>query len=171
MIESMANRIATRIKETNPEQTVSVAVMKYSLIILFTTIGGFVLTMAIGIVTGKALPTFLALISFAVLRFFSGGFHFKSALMCILGSTAVIAPLPHIPVNELAFYILMGGSLLLLLLFAPSNIKGNSKIPEKYYPLLKIVSMLVVSSNFIFHSEVMALAFFIQAITVALSRR
>lgn len=171
MIEAFAEKLAIRIKETNPEQSASVAVMKYSLILLMTTAGGFLLTMTIGILLGEPRQTLLALISFAVLRFFSGGYHFKSTLMCILASTAVLAPLPYIQLNDATFYCLMAISLLLLLIFAPTNIRGHSKIPEKYYPALKITSAVLVATNFYIHSDVMALAFFIQAVTVSISRR
>jgi accessory gene regulator B len=51
-----------------------------------------------------------------------------------------------------------------LLITAPEGLKGYSKIPEKYYIILKYLSVLVVLSNLYFEFSTVAVAFLVQAI-------
>jgi accessory gene regulator B len=51
----------------------------------------------------------------------------------------------------------------ILLFTAPKGIKDVSRINAKYYPLLKLLSVLFVLTNLYFQSSILALAFFTQA--------
>jgi accessory gene regulator B len=96
MIDGYANRVAQIIKNTNKEEeTASVEVMQYGLIILFNGIAVFFLAFLIGIMTGMFLETFITCIVFAIVRQVSGGFHFESGMLCILTSTLLLSTLPQ----------------------------------------------------------------------------
>ncbi len=171
MIESWAEKIAVSIKKSNEAETASVDVMKFALIgILDLGIAG-ALTLLIGFATGALYGTLLSLASFFVLRLFSGGYHFKTAEACILFSTAALAAVPHIPVNSLWTVILTSVSCILVLLYAPSNIKGATRIPEKYHFYLKPISLVLVASNFLIVSGTLSLAFTLQSLSLIRTKK
>lgn len=171
VIDSLAGKIAVSIKNTNPEKTNSVEVMKFSLIILlngFITLGSAIL---IGSLAGNASVTFLAFVAFVVLRICSGGFHFQSSITCTIVSTILLISIPFIPLNYLWLQVLTWISLFLVLVYAPARIQEHSNIAKKYYPILKCIALLIVGSNLIFRSEVIAIAFFVQSLTLIHSKR
>jgi accessory gene regulator B len=57
-------------------------------------------------------------------------------------------------------------SLLLAFLYAPSRIENQSKIDPKHYPKLKVVSIIIIATNFLFMSSVLAAVFFVQCLTL-----
>lgn len=166
MIEFLSEKLALSIKRANEHETVSVAVMKYALISIINTMLTLVLALAIGLVFGKFWETGLAFLAFGFLRFFSGGYHLKNSLACIFISTLVVAGIPHIPLSNEACLIATAASCLLILIFAPANLQGHTKIPNKYFPYMKLTSLLIAGSNFLFVSPILAAAFCLQSITL-----
>jgi accessory gene regulator B len=123
-------------------------------------------TLIVGWLSGKLLETTLILFMFALLRFFSGGFHIRSTVGCNIVSTAICSGIPHIPVmNEQYTIILTVISLILIYFFAP-NVDINTVVDKKYYKLLKYISLVIVSSNFLFLSYTLCIAFLIQSLTL-----
>lgn len=171
MIESLALRIAKAIKKIEPNQTASVDVLKFSLEFLLNTVITFVIISIVGMITGEIAQTYLGLTAFVVLRFFSGGLHFEKALHCSLLTTVLITVAPHINISDLAIYVIMTVSFILIIVFAPSNIEGHAKIPKKYFPILKIISLLLILSNLFFLSSTIAIVHLIQATTTISLRR
>lgn len=166
MIEQVALRIAHSIKNSNPQYTASVDVLKYGLIIILNFCSTLLLCTIVGLLSGKLIEVFIGLLAFIILRSVSGGFHFRTALMCTIVSTLIFTILPFLTLSNLLFYIFMSVSCVLQLLFSPSRIKGKSNIPEKYYPALKVASLLIVSANFIINSDLVALIFLVQSLTL-----
>jgi accessory gene regulator B len=164
MLDSLANRIAISIKNANPEKTNSVEVLTFALILLINGLTSFAIALFIGALTGKFLLTALAIVSFVLLRFCSGGFHFQSSVTCTWVSSALFIIIPHIPINHTWVQILTVLSLLLILVYAPARIEQHSNIPRKYYPLLKCIALVLVGMNVIIQSPILTLAFFGQAV-------
>lgn len=171
MIENMAERIALTIKRANEQQTVSVDIMKFSLIILLNTTLIIILIFVGGLVMGTLPETFLAFLAFAGLRIVSGGFHFKSAVHCTVASALLFVAIPHISISENINMVLMGVSSILVLLFSPSNIEGHSRINKKHYPILRLLSLLIIASNLLWMNPVVTKAFFVQALLLIRWRR
>lgn len=165
MIETLALRIAESIKRAEPDKTASVAVMQYALIGILNNLVTLLFLVIIGILTGALAETIFGLTMFALLRFFSGGLHLRSAMHCSIFSTLALSVAPHIPMTR--EWVIGAGivTIVILAIFAPSNIQGHARIPEKYFPLLKIVSILIASTNFLMMSSAIAIVFLIQAIT------
>lgn len=164
MIEKMAERIALTMKRINPDETASVEVMKFSLSLLINLMAITTLSLAIGALTGKFSETLLVLVSIAILRQVSGGIHLKTSEACVIFSTLAVVAIPHLPINEKWCIILTIVSAVLVLIFAPSRIEEQTRIPRKYWPLLKIIAFLIVSSNFLLQSGILACAFFLQSV-------
>jgi accessory gene regulator B len=164
MIESYAEKAAMSLKEINPEKTASVEVMKYGIIMAFNGLSVAFLALLGGWIGGHFEETLLTLAAFGLLRFASGGFHFESAGLCIVFSTLLMISIPYIPVKENWILILTAVSFILTAIFAPSGIEGQTRIDEKYFPLLKVLSILIVGSNFFLLSTTLSKIFFIQSL-------
>lgn len=164
MIEQLADRIAVRIKETNPEETASVEVMRYALIGLLHNGITISAALIVGLFFGTFQETFLAVVSLMTLRLVSGGYHFSSMLACSLFSFSVFVAIPFITLGEDALLILNTISLLLCSIFAPSNIKEHIRVQEKYFIVFKILSIILVALNFLLLDPIITLGMFAQSL-------
>lgn len=63
----------------------------YAVYSLFLGLLPVIISIALGVILGILYESFLLLLPFMLLRKFSGGFHFDSARLCIICSTALIA--------------------------------------------------------------------------------
>ncbi|MFB9753712.1 accessory gene regulator ArgB-like protein [Paenibacillus hodogayensis] len=164
IVEAWSEKIALHIKKANEEETVSIEVMKFALIILINFMIPVCISLLIGLITGKLMATSISILAFVLLRMASGGFHFQSPIVCMISTTIVTAAPPHIALSHIFIYIFTAISLLLVLIKAPSNLKGYNRMPERFYPYLKLVSAILVCINFIFVSSSVAVVFLIQGI-------
>ncbi|MCR8981597.1 accessory gene regulator ArgB-like protein [Brevibacillus laterosporus] len=171
MIDIIAKKIAIAIKRANPNETASIEVLQYALVILIGSFVTIFISLSIGVATDKFKETALVLFSFALLRFFSGGYHFSTSMQCSMTTIIFSILLPHIPISNTVSMILLYVSIIVTAVYAPSGIERQSRIPKKYYPALKIISILIVSSNLIIGSPLITKAFFLQALTLILGRR
>jgi|SRR5690625_219054 len=164
MIEKVSEMLAFRLKSINPEETASVEVMKFSLSVLINFAAIVFLSLFISAFLGTFTSTLTALVALATLRAVSGGFHLPVSEYCVAASTALFLLIPYIPVNSKWCILLNIAACLLILIYAPSRIEQQSRIPEKYYPHLKIISLLIVCINFWVMSGVLAVTFFAQSL-------
>jgi accessory gene regulator B len=166
IIEGWSEKIAVSINNVDDKKTASVAVMKFALIILFNYSIPVFLSLIIGAICGTFMGTLLSITTFTVIRMLSGGYHFKSSSVCMSAMViiAVVPPFVHLP--EIWIMSLNLLSIVLVLLLAPSNMRGYHRMPEKFYPLMRIASAFLVVSNFAIASEILALVFAIQAISL-----
>ncbi|WP_157764109.1 accessory gene regulator ArgB-like protein [Paenibacillus borealis] len=162
----LAYRIARAIKNANPEETHSVEVMQYSLGIIINTLLIIVGTAVIGFISGSFAECMTFLLCFSILRLTSGGFHLKTAMACNIVTILLSTLLPSlITFSDSTLWIANIISLIIIIIFAPNPDK-NARIPTSIYPLLKLVSILMISSNFFLQSAVIGLAFTVQSLTV-----
>lgn len=166
MVEALAIRLANAIKRANPENTASIQVLKYGLIIVINFLTTVLTALLIGALLGRVDEVLIALAAFMILRAFSGGYHFKSSILCSLVTTiiVVIASMTTLPL--MFSMVLNAVSGLLVLLFAPSRIERQSNIPRQFYPFLKMISLLIVASNFAVQSDLLTAIFFFQSVSL-----
>jgi len=141
----------------------SVPVILFALQIITNTVSITVATLVIGLLTGSIGQTALTVVAFAIIRYLSGGYHLKINAACIVVSTAILAVIPHITLGETANFSLTVVSVIIFALFAPSNYDKYARMPRRYYPLLKIVSIGLVAVNLGVRSDVLALTYIIQS--------
>lgn len=171
MIHLMADKIAIKIKRTAPDHPASIAVLRYSIALLLNAALIISITLLLSALTGRTKEVIILLVSFAVLRQVSGGIHLNSGMKCVLSTTALFTLLSLI---ELSFPLAMtinGIAAILCLIFSPSRIQQQTRIPVKYYPLLKLASVLIVCSNFLIMSPILSLSFFAQSMLLIKLRR
>jgi len=166
MIEALSEKIAVSIKKSNEAETVSVAVMKFALIILFNFFIPVLLSLFVGWLTNRFAETLLSLTAFVLLRMGSGGYHFKLPIACMLSTIFVSTVPPLIDLTKEWTMLVTGASLLLFLLLAPSNMRGYHTLPEKYYPVLKLFCTSIIASNLLINSDTVALVSLLQGISL-----
>ncbi|MBG9776161.1 accessory gene regulator ArgB-like protein [Brevibacillus laterosporus] len=172
MVGKLALALAHKIKKATPEESTSEEVLAYSLSIQLNGIAIIVSSLIIGLITGKGCDTLIALVSFSLLRFASGGWHAKTMTTCYWLSTIIISLIPHLQIDKSLLLYLSIVSFLLVVIYAPRS-KEENNIPRSALPYLKIVSVIIVCIGFYLDNTVVNLALFVQALTLipALERR
>lgn len=166
IVRALANKLAVGIKQAAPEHPASVEVLRYSLMMILNPVFAVSGALLISLFTGRTAEVAIILVSFALLRHVSGGVHLKSTEACILVSAGGATALSFITVDNLWTLILNIASCLLVLLFAPSRLEKSTWVQKQSYPTLRLIALLIVASNFLIQSPVMAVAFFTQALTL-----
>lgn len=166
MIDTLATRIATRIKASNPDDTASIDVLKYGLILVINFMLILLLTVIAGLCLGNLPDVLTSFVAFVLLRSVSGGAHLNSALGCVFVSTgiAVLPSFIHLQAFQLHSVILL--SCLLIIIYAPSRLEQYSNFPQHLYPVLKWASLMIVSANLFIQSDLLAVTFLIQSLTL-----
>lgn len=167
MIEFFSLKLAESIKKSVPESATSIPVMKYALSIILNALMIIVFSLILSIFTGRTFNVMVSLTAFPLLRRFSGGYHMKSGMKCILFSTTLMTLISLSSFSYKFTFCIGIVSMILVGLFAPSNIRRQSRrVTEKDYPRLKLISLMIVASNFVIGSPTVASAFLAQSITL-----
>lgn len=161
-----SHQLAVYLKRVNPQHPASIEVITFAIRSLSNFIGTTIVSLLIAYFLQQTSAALLAMISFAVLRSISGGYHLKTSLGCVVATSLMVNIIPFIPVHKHVFYLMTFLSMLLCGAFGARNINHTTRIPEKYFPLLRILSVLVVSVNLLVQSNIMALSFFAQSLSL-----
>ncbi|XID91858.1 accessory gene regulator ArgB-like protein [Paenibacillaceae bacterium WGS1546] len=164
MIEAISRKLAVQIKEANPDHPASLEVLKYSLAMIINIVGTLVVSLTAAWLLGHFAETLVAMAAFALLRMISGGHHLNSSEYCLLVTAVAANLIPYITLSDPTLNIITILSMLLALLFAPSNIEHTTRIPPRFFPLLKVVSIALIASNLLIKSDAIALALLIQTL-------
>jgi accessory gene regulator B len=166
MFDRWAFNAASWIKLQNPEKTASVAVLHFALTGLLNSLAVFVIVLSIGTISGHLIDSLLASIFFVSLHFFSGGYHFKSVLLCTLFSASMIVISFIIPLSSSWLLGLTIFTIIIIATFSPSNIDNHARISKTYFPLLKVISVVIVLLSLLIHNTAVGFALFFQALLV-----
>ncbi|MFS0723028.1 accessory gene regulator ArgB-like protein [Paenibacillus sp. 1P07SE] len=171
MIEAWAEKLAISIKNANTRETSSIAVMTYALIIVINFLIPYTSAAIIGLLTGTLLETGFSIMMLVLVRAVSGGYHFQSSALCTLVTLSVAAGAPHLPFPEDWILLATGLCFILFAIFAPANIKGYARMPEKYFPVMKILSLFIVGSNFFIQSPTLTIILLLQALSLVIPNK
>lgn len=172
MIQHLSFKLASALKVRVPDHPGSVDVMAYALSFILNTLSVILLSIFISLLTGRTTEAVIVLLAFSLLRQVSGGFHLKSGMLCILVSSAGVTAISLVPqLQSATVFTTTLIALVLTIVFAPSKIDQQTKIPKKFYPALKLLAALMVSTNLFLGSSVLAITFLVQALTLIRGRR
>ncbi|WP_411343132.1 accessory gene regulator ArgB-like protein [Paenibacillus sp. WLX1005] len=166
MIEYLAERTAQHIKHMVPHHPSSIAVLKYGLSIVINITFIILVTMLLSTLLGTFHPAMIIMFSFALLRQLTGGYHLKTGMGCVAFSSLLFVTLSMMTLPTIYCIILTCMSIILILFYAPSHLANHSRISETYYPLLKIAGCFLVAINLYVLSVPVALAFFVQSVSL-----
>jgi accessory gene regulator B len=171
MVNHYAGLLALAIKKAAPHNKASVEVIQYGAIMAFN--GGAVLlsVLLVGALLGVFAEAAMVLLIYSLLRFCTGGFHFSSALACYIFSTTVMVAIACIQLPAGSNLYLNLASMLLILIYAPSDLEKHTRIPKTYYVYLKLFAAIIVSLNFMIDSNLVALTASVQAVSLIKRRR
>lgn len=166
IIERIALAGARYIKANGGRADVSVGVMRFALQLWISLLLIFILSSVIGLMLGILKDTLLTLLVIGLLRYFSGGWHFKSLGLCIVFTTMIAVAIPLVPqINEQYLLVMNYISLVLVLLFAPTGHGQNFKsVTQKR--IFKWVSVTMVCTNFLFLSQISTISLMCQTCTL-----
>lgn len=158
---------AAKLIRANHKDAASEEVLFYSISLTINTLLAICISLTLCSITGHFVEAVLVVASYSVLRFFSGGVHMPSSVSCCIMSILLFTLTAHVQFDFYQFnlgYIFTAVSIVILFIYAPQGIRNMSRIDEKYYPVLKLVSVSIVFSNFILHSSLLAVVFLIQSL-------
>jgi len=170
MIDQLAFKMAVSLKRSVPNHPSSVEIFKFSIALLLNMLFIILASTGISLLTGHTYELLIGFISFAILRQLTGGLHLKSNLGCVICSTIILSVISLMNYGEsltIAITIIAFG---LVCFFAPAGIGSQSRIPEKYYPYMKLAALLMIASNLLILSPVISLSFLVQGVTLILGR-
>ncbi|AIQ69511.1 accessory gene regulator ArgB-like protein [Paenibacillus graminis] len=166
MIERLSIVTARAIKRAAPDHRASEAVLKFALEGVYNVVFILVLTLTISLLTRKISEVSVMLLSFAVLRQITGGVHLRSGVLCVLTTTTMFTLFSFVEMSRKMNFYMSIISIFCVVIFAPSRIERQSRIPKRYYPILKLAGVLVVSVAFFVDYSALSLSFFVQSLTL-----
>jgi accessory gene regulator B len=168
MIETLSRRMAVRMKEIHPGHPISTEVLAFALGSIINIFGTIVVSLTLAAFLGQLQETALAMLAFAALRAISGGRHLKTSISCMLvtsiGANLIPMAAKYIPFSKYSIILMTMISMALTAVFATRKIERQTRIPKKYYPLLRVLSVLLIATNFIFLNSIIAISHFIQSV-------
>ncbi|MGG1618260.1 accessory gene regulator ArgB-like protein [Paenibacillus sp. NRS-1781] len=163
--------MAQHIKSVVPDHPASVAVLKHALAVLLNMFFIIAFTVVVALFTGKVREVVSLMAAFAFLRQMTGGVHLKSGMGCVLVSVLLFTVLSYVEFNHVWTTGATVVSMFLILLYAPAGIENQTRIPPRYFPLLKVAALIVVGCNFWFVNPVTAAGFLAQSLSLISLRR
>lgn len=158
MIEHLSEKIANKLKSINPDETSSIEVMKFGLAMTLNLTLTVAASLLIGYITNHVKDVIVTILTFTIIRRFSGGYHARNLTICFIYSTALFTIIPLINLSDAVLFILNSISLIIISLCAPTfNLKG------KIY-LYKIISILFVLASLSIDNASISLAVFAQSL-------
>lgn len=165
-IDACATKCTSFIR-SNYKDAASEKVLFYALSLFINSFVAISVSLLIAAISGHFLQALYVITLYTVLRFFSGGLHLSTSLRCCIFSIIVFTFTSHLELDYSQLhlgFILTLVSAVILLVTAPQGIKNHSRIDERYYPILKVISVGLVLSNLYFESSILAFAYFVQAL-------
>ena len=118
----------------------------YGFELLFSSLMSTSIIFVVGMLLGRIIETILFLITFVLLRSFTGGYHANSYLLCALvtslsyGFVLLLSELMKVSINAYIILALVG--LVVLLILAPKE-HPNKKLTPKKKIKFKIISIII----------------------------
>jgi len=163
MLRNFATGLHARMS-ANGVEAPSVAVIEYAMKIVTNAVSIAGLTLIIGLLTGELERTANMLIVFAAFRFITGGYHLKSGIFCVIVSTAALSLTPLVNLSDMMTNLCTAIACIVVAVFAPSNFDKYAWLSKRHYPKLKVLALVIVSSNFLIGSDILALTYILQAV-------
>ncbi|WP_311078193.1 accessory gene regulator B family protein [Paenibacillus polymyxa] len=165
LIDNIADKSSFYLKNKYRDELPSEQIIRYALKLIILNVIPVLIVVFVATYLNIVPQSITALISFSLLRMFSGGFHFKSAEYCIVFSSLMI-----IVISKFGFllsdcsFIMYCVCIVLVMIYAPSKIKEQTRVKEEYFHRFKIISLVIVSLFYIWDNPVSNLAILVQSL-------
>jgi len=157
---------ARYIKAHGGHPDISVGTMRFALQLWISLLLIVALACLISSLFGTVTQTLIALAALCILRYFSGGWHFRRLHVCIVFTAAITAIIPLLPTpGPLSLLIMNSVSLLLVLLLAPTG-HGQTFTSPTHKTVFKLIAIALVLISLIFIPKIITISFLIQSFTL-----
>lgn len=165
MIDKFVNNLALSLVAQYPNELPPYGITRYGLKFICTNIIPIGLLLLVGLILNNYNNVLVSVISFSVLRMTSGGYHSKFPEICLLYSTMIIITVASFGSAFSGFeWIMSLISMILVVIYAPSNIENQTKILQKYFKLLKYISVLTVLIGSLFQNPIVSASMLAQSL-------
>lgn len=145
MIDNFATKISTALVRKFPDELPPLGVTRYGIKFIISNVLPILLLIIIGYLMGINREIAISYISFAILRMVSGGYHAKKPETCLIISTILLVCIAKFGYLLFEYQLIMSLiSLIMVLVYAPSDIKNQTKILEEHFKYLKLISVVIV---------------------------
>jgi accessory gene regulator B len=151
-IETLAYKIAYSLKRWNPDITDDIEVIRCGAAYYINYYSVIFLTLIFGFITHRFLDSVLTLLSFGIIRRYTGGIHLKSLTACMVFTVFVLSIIPLIPLNHTLAIIL---NLVSMIIVTVKRFKTAEN---------KLMSLLLHGTNLIYGSPIVSICFLIQTV-------
>lgn len=153
MIDKYVNEAATRLVAKYPNELPPFGITRYGLKFIITNIFPIVLLLLVGLMLNNYNNVLISIISFSTLRMVSGGYHSDYPETCLIYSTIIILTISQFSSYLIGYELIMSGvALVLVAIYAPSNIENQTKILKRHFKYLKYISILIVLIGTLFNN-------------------
>ncbi|MCX7771758.1 MAG: accessory gene regulator B family protein [Clostridia bacterium] len=154
MLQQFAHKLTQNLLDMQIVKEEDKEIYQYGMEALISTLVNTVIVVIIGMLTGLLKETLIYLISFAILRVYSGGYHAKTHLGCILTfltvfcSFMVCALIIPVDLKGPLSLVLGTGSLIAIFAMAPIE-HANRPFAGDEYKSFKRMSRLIAASEWL----------------------
>jgi len=171
MIERLAEFLAITIKKNGGDEAVSVSVLKFALTLLISIFLIFFFSGIIGFFLSSMFKIYLSLLVIGVLRYFSGGWHLKTGVGCVLFTVAVVTIISQIPTLMVSTqWILNLISVILAALLAPTG-HGQIIRSSRQRMRFKWVAITIIVVGALVRDSTITLSILFQSLTLITIKR
>ncbi|WP_091013407.1 accessory gene regulator B family protein [Paenibacillus amylolyticus] len=165
MIDRYVNNLSQTLVSKYPKELPPYGITRYGIKFIITNILPIMLLLLVGFMLNNYNNVLMSILSFSLLRMTSGGYHSKYPELCLVYSTIIIISIASFGNNFEGFeWIISGIALILVTIFAPSNIENQTKILKKYFKYLKYISILTVIVGSLFQSPIVSCSMLAQSL-------
>ncbi len=165
MIDEFATKISIALVRKFPNELPPVGVTRYGMKFILSNGLPLVLLLLFGWTMNILQELMICYISFAILRMVSGGYHAKNPEVCLVISTTLLICIAKFGYFLQGYEMIIGTiSAILVLIFAPSNIKNQTKILERHFIYLKILSFILVLIGILINDYLISASILVQSL-------
>lgn len=165
MINNIVNNASRKLVDRFPNELPPYGITRYGIKFIVSNILPITLLLLVGWSLNIYNNVLISILSFSVLRLSSGGYHSKYPELCLIYSSILIIAIASVGKILNGFeWMFSIATLILVLIYAPSNIENQTKILRKHYKYLKYISILTVALGTIVKDPIVSCSMFAQSL-------
>jgi len=166
IIEHLSFSWARYIKENGGDSSVSENTLRFTLQLWLSLIFICLFTISSGFFLNTLNEAIIGLGTIGLLRYFSGGWHFKQLDICVIFTTFIVTIIPFVPeLSREWLFSLNTLSLVLVFFLAPTG-HGQLFKSTKQKQVFKWISIMIIFINYFLFHQVAIISALIQSLTL-----
>ncbi|WP_063562990.1 accessory gene regulator B family protein [Paenibacillus sp. O199] len=165
MIDNYVNNISRKLVDRFPTELPPYGITRYGIKFIVSNILPIMLLLLVGLMFNIYNNVLISILSFSALRLSSGGYHSEYPEICLIYSSILMLTIATFGnLFEGVEWIFSIAALILVTIFAPSNIENQTKILSKYFIYLKYIAILTVLVGALIRDPIISCSMFAQSL-------